>query len=83
MRVERNSFLALKAPSLTRFLLPRATPYLIFAKGIVRGLEVAGVIAVSQGVDLLEFFEKVYVQRDSYLRHGTVSNNGGVEDQSK
>ncbi|MCP2072825.1 hypothetical protein [Pseudomonas lini] len=57
--------------------------HLVYAKGIVRGLEVAGAIGASQGVDLLEVFEKAYVQRDSYLRHGTASDNAGIEDQPK
>lgn len=46
----------------------------IYAKGIVRGLVVAGAIAASQGVDLLEIFERAYTRRVSYLRHGRASD---------
>ncbi len=43
----------------------------------------AGALGASQGVDLLEIFEKAYVRRDIYLRHETVLESVCVVDQPK
>ncbi|MDH4602417.1 MULTISPECIES: hypothetical protein [Pseudomonas syringae group] len=45
---------------------------LIYAKGLLRGLEVGKVLPTSQCLNLLELIENAYVNRDAQLRHGTV-----------
>ena len=42
---------------------------LVYAKGIVRGLEVGGVVPTSQCLSLLEAFENAYINREKHLRH--------------